>query len=59
MKTKRKFVTPRVIQTVELCPELDILGKSLEDVTQIISMGQEREVYNFDGSDAEYSAYYE
>jgi len=60
MKTKRKFVTPRVTQMVELCPEIDILGNSLENTAKIISMGQEVRNYDFseDNTDG-YSVYWE
>lgn len=62
MKTKLKFVTPRVTQTVELCPEFDILGDSVENRAKIISMGQEVENYDFSGpsdTDSGYSVYWE
>ena len=62
MKTKLKFETPRVTQMVELCPEFDILGESLENVASIISMGQEVKDYDFSGpsnTDEGYSVYWE
>lgn len=62
MKAKLKFVTPRVTQMVELCPEFDILGDSLENRAAIISMGQEVQNYDFSGeanSDSGYSVYWE
>ena len=62
MKAKLKFETPRVTQTVELCPEFDILGDSIENKAKIISMGQEVENYDFSGASeaAEgYSVYWE
>ena len=62
MKAKLKFETPRVTQMVELCPEFDILGDSIENKAKIISMGQEVENYDFSGpSDAAegYSVYWE
>ena len=58
MKTKRKFVTPRVTQMVELCPEIDILGNSLENTARIISMGQEVKNYDFSDPDSGYTVDY-
>ena len=62
MKAKLRFETPRVTQMVELCPEVDILGDSLENRATIISMGQEVQNYDFtgnDGSETGYSVYWE
>jgi hypothetical protein len=62
MKAKLKFETPRVTQTVELCPEFDILGDSLENRATITSMGQEVQNYDLAGSSESaegYSIYWE
>ena len=62
MKTKIKFVSPRVTQMTELFPEWDILGRSIEDAAKITSMGQEVRNYDFSGDPntaSGYSVYWE
>ena len=62
MKTKIKFVSPRVTQMTELFPEWDILGRSLEDAATIASMGQGVKNYDFSGdpnATSGYSVYWE
>lgn len=58
MKTKRKFVTPRVTQMVELSPEFDILGESLENHAKVISMGQGVKNYDFADPESGYTVDY-
>lgn len=54
MKTKLKFVTPRVTQTVELCPEVDLLQTgSVAEKTYVLSMGQAVEDYDFSEGNAD------
>ena len=60
MKTKLKFETPRVTQTVELCPAFDLLqAGSVAEKTYVMSMGQAVEDYDFsEGNDGGYSIDY-
>ena len=54
MKTKLKFVTPRVTQMVELCPEVDLLqAGSVAEKTYVSSMGQAVEEYDFSTGNAD------
>lgn len=63
MKTKLKFVAPRVTQMVEFQPEMDILGRSTAEMTMFITAGQEVETHTFTeskaGVDDGYSYYWE
>ena len=61
MKTKLKFETPRVTQTVELCPEFDLLqAGSVAEKTMFISAGQGVKDYEFqEGTESGYSYYWE
>ena len=53
---KKQFVTPRVIQQVQICLEKDLLqGRSVEDNSLAIIEGHEREVHDY----SEYESYWE
>lgn len=64
MKTKLKFVTPRVTQMVELSPEVDLLQTgSVAEKTMFITAGQGVKSYTFTEGTSEttddYSYYWE
>ena len=58
MNKKKQFKSPRVIQQVEVLLERDLLGKSLEDVAGVITMGQGVIDYDFSSGEepADYTA---
>lgn len=56
MNKKKLFVSPKVIQEVQVQLEKDLLGGSVQNVAQITSMGIEGENYDF--SDAEDATYF-
>ena len=41
MHMKKQFVTPRVIQQVQVCLEKDLLGGSVKDNTRAVIQGHE------------------
>ena len=59
MRKKKLFVTPRVIQEVQVQLEKDLLGASVQNVTKITSMGIGADYFEFseptDGSTNPYS----
>ena len=52
---KKKFVTPRVIQQVQICLENDLLARSADDVTAI-SEGQYYEDTDYTEADQEWTS---
>ena len=50
---RKKFIAPKVLQTVSVQLERDLLGASVKDTMIVSSMGQEIEAHSFDSSDAE------
>ena len=52
MKRRKQFVTPRVIQEVQVQLERDLLGDSIQHKANVISAGQAVEYYELseDGS---------
>jgi len=56
MDKKKQFVTPRVLQEVQVQLEKDLLQGSVQNVAKIVSMGIDVENYEF--SDAEDATYY-
>lgn len=54
MNKKKQFVTPRVLQEVQVQLEKDMLeGGSAQNVTQLRSMGIDVENYDFSGDNAD------
>lgn len=54
MNKKKQFVTPRVLQEVQIQLEKDMLeGGSAQNVTKLESMGIDVENFSFSGDDAE------
>ena len=39
MRMKKQFVTPRVVQQVQVCLEKDLLQGSVQNATRLMSMG--------------------
>lgn len=56
MSKKKLFVSPKVIQEVQVQLEKDLLGGSVQNVARFTSMGIEGENYDF--SDAEDATYF-
>ena len=54
MNMKKRFVTPRVIQQVQICLENDLLARSADDMTAI-SDGQYFEDTNYGEDDQEWT----
>lgn len=52
---KKKFVTPRVVQQVQICLEKDLLARSADDMTAI-SDGQYFEDTNYGEDDQEWTS---
>ena len=50
---RKKFIAPKVLQTVSVQLERDLLGASIKDSMIVSSMGQEIEVHSFNPNDAE------
>lgn len=50
---RKKFIAPKVLQSVSVQLERDLLGASIKDSMIVSSMGQEIEVHSFDPNDAE------
>ena len=60
MKRKKQFVTPRVLQEVQVQLETNLLGDSVQNVMKLRSMGTEVKNYDFsDGNSEGYSVYWE
>ena len=60
MKRKKQFVTPRVLQEVQIQLEKDLLQGSVQNGLTLKSMGIEVEDYDFsDGNTDGYSVYWE
>ena len=60
MKRKKQFVTPLVLQEVQVQLEKDLLGGSVQNVMRLKSMGTEVKDYDFsDGNSEGYSVYWE
>ena len=57
----KKFIAPKVLQTVSVQLERDLLGASVRYNMTVSSMGQEIEEHSFDptDSDADLEAYWE
>lgn len=54
MKRKKQFVTPKVLQVVQIQLEKDLLaGPSVTENMRIVSMGQERVEHDFTEQTAE------
>ena len=51
MRAKLKFVTPSVLQDVDLVPEAGVLAGSIVDQIEVISAGQE--VHDIDAESSE------
>ena len=58
---RKKFIAPKVLQSVAVQLERDLLGASVMDSMTVASMGQEIEVHSFDpnNADADLEAYWE
>ena len=58
---RKKFIAPKVLQSVSVQLERDLLGASIKDSMIVSSMGQEIEVHSFDpnDADADLEAYWE
>jgi hypothetical protein len=58
---RKKFIAPKVLQTVSVQLERDLLGASVRYNMTVSSMGQEIEEHSFDptDSDADLEAYWE
>ena len=58
---RKKFIAPKVLQSVSVQLERDLLGASVKDSMIVSSMGQEIEVHSFDPNDedADLEAYWE
>jgi len=56
MGKKKQFVTPMVLQEVQVQLEKDLLGESLQNGLKLRSMGIE--VQNYDFSDDEEASYF-
>lgn len=56
MSKKKLFVSPKVIQEVQIQLEKDLLGGSVQNETKFVSMGIDGENYDF--SDAEGATYF-
>ena len=58
---RKKFIAPKVLQTVSVQLERDLLGASVRFNMTVSSMGQEIEEHSFDptDSDADLEAYWE
>ena len=56
MDKKKQFVTPRVLQEVQVQLEKDLLGDSVQYGMKVSSMGQG--VKNYDFSDDEEATYF-
>lgn len=56
MGKKKQFVTPMVLQEVQVQLEKDLLGESLQNGLKLRSMGIE--VQNYDFSDDEEATYF-
>ena len=52
MRAKLKFVTPSVLQDVDLVPEAGVLAGSIVDQVELISAGQE--VHDIDAESSEF-----
>lgn len=52
MRAKLKFVTPSVLQDVDLVPEAGVLAGSIVDQIEVISAGQE--VHDIDAESSEF-----
>ena len=50
---RKKFIAPKVLQTVSVQLERDLLGASVRYNMTVSTMGQEIEVHSFDPNDAE------
>ena len=58
---RKKFIAPKVLQSVSVQLERDLLGASVKDSMIVSSMGQDIEVHSFDpnDADADLEAYWE
>jgi len=58
---RKKFIAPKVLQSVSVQLERDLLGASVRFNMTVASMGQEIEEHSFDPSDpdADLEAYWE
>ena len=58
---RKKFIAPKVLQSVSVQLERDLLGASVRYNMTVSSMGQEIEEHSFDptDSDADLEAYWE
>ena len=58
---RKKFIAPKVLQSVSVQLERDLLGASVRFNMTVSSMGQEIEEHSFDptDSDADLEAYWE
>jgi hypothetical protein len=58
MDKKKQFVTPRVLQEVQVQLEKDLLGDSVRLGMKVSSMGQGVKNYDFSDSDDEEATYF-
>lgn len=58
MNKKKQFVSPKILQNMEICLENDILQESFNKNSGVYTMGQGVETYEFtnDGESGEYTA---
>lgn len=56
MNQRKRFVSPRVVQEVQVQLDRDLLQGSIQNTTKIVSMGID--VENYDFSEAEDATYF-
>ena len=57
---RKRFIAPKVLQTVSVQLERDLLGASVKETMIVSSMGQEIEEHSFaPNEDADLEAYWE
>ena len=59
MHMKKQFVTPRVIQEVQIQLEADLLGDSVKDNTRAVIQGHELVEHKLDYVNEDVSSYWE
>ena len=59
MRMKKQFVTPRVIQEVQIQLEMDLLGASVKENTRAIIMGHEIEDHDLSYVNDDVESYWE